>query len=111
MYYIIARECEIAQVIVDYVHMQKKQHEEALLHLNETLPQLNSLILVNPMKPMFCQPLEEHLALIGCKIAFPIELCTRALCQVRLLGNFVQDSYTTITLRHASRDVIVLWMS
>ncbi|XP_026680988.1 rho GTPase-activating protein 92B [Diaphorina citri] len=81
MYYIIARECEIAQVIVDYVHMQKKQHEEALLHLNETLPQLNSLILVNPMKPMFCQPLEEHLALIGCKIAFPIELCTRALCQ------------------------------
>ncbi|KAI5698504.1 hypothetical protein M8J75_007853 [Diaphorina citri] len=82
MYYIIARECEIAQVIVDYVHMQKKQHEEALLHLNETLPQLNSLILVNPMKPMFCQPLEEHLALIGCKIAFPIELCTRALCQI-----------------------------
>lgn len=82
MYNMIARECEIAQIIVDYISIQKRQHEEALRHLNDSLPQLSSLLTGNPMKPMFSQPLDEHLKLNGLEIAFPIELCTRALLQM-----------------------------
>ncbi|KAL1452944.1 hypothetical protein WDU94_007126 [Cyamophila willieti] len=82
MYIMVSREAEIARILVDYVHLQKKQHEEALCHLNETLPELFEMIVGNPMKPMFGLMLEEHLRLNNCKIAYPIELCTRALCQI-----------------------------
>uniref|UniRef100_A0A8D8ZMI3 Rho GTPase-activating protein 17 n=1 Tax=Cacopsylla melanoneura TaxID=428564 RepID=A0A8D8ZMI3_9HEMI len=82
MYNMISREAEIARILVDYVHLQKKQHEEALCHLNETLPELFEMIVGNPSKPMFGQQLEEHLRLSNSKIAYPIELCTRALCQI-----------------------------
>lgn len=82
MFQLMSREVELAQTIIQYVKLQRAYHESALHCLEDLIPGLESYISDNGMKPVYGQPLEEHLRVTNRKIALPIQLCVSALLRL-----------------------------
>ncbi|CAG0916048.1 unnamed protein product [Notodromas monacha] len=79
MYEMLARESEVAQLIIQLSREQKKYHEMSLRSLQDMLPELESSIKENPSQRAWGTSLNEHLRVTGREIALPLEFCVRAL--------------------------------
>ncbi|XP_049764071.1 rho GTPase-activating protein 44-like isoform X1 [Schistocerca cancellata] len=82
MFQFISREAEIAQMVVEYARHKRDFHEKALKCLEDVIPALEATIQESDIKPVYSQPLEEHLRITHRKIALPIELCVCALLEL-----------------------------
>uniref|UniRef100_A0A1B6CIK0 Rho-GAP domain-containing protein n=1 Tax=Clastoptera arizonana TaxID=38151 RepID=A0A1B6CIK0_9HEMI len=82
MFQLISKEADLAATILEYAKLQRSYHQAALSTLDEMIPELENSIVESSMKPVFGIPLEEHLRVTDRKVAFPIELCVCALCEL-----------------------------
>nr|CAD7202488.1 unnamed protein product [Timema douglasi] len=82
MFQLLSREADLANVVVQYVKLQRVYHESALKLLEKVIPDLETSIDESSSKPVYGYPLEDHLRITGRKIAFPIELCVCALLEL-----------------------------
>ncbi|XP_012268528.2 rho GTPase-activating protein 44-like isoform X2 [Athalia rosae] len=82
MFQLMSRQTDLAQTIIQYVKLQRAYHESALHCLEDLIPQVESYINDNEMKPVYGYPLEEHLRVTNRKIALPIQLCVSALLRL-----------------------------
>ncbi|XP_023231170.1 rho GTPase-activating protein 44-like [Centruroides sculpturatus] len=79
---ILSKEPILSKLFVDWYHLQVDHHRRELEILESALPVLDSQIEKYPFKPVFGQPLEEHLRTLDRQIASVIEACVCLLLEI-----------------------------
>uniref|UniRef100_A0A8C4IIL8 Rho GTPase-activating protein 44 n=1 Tax=Dicentrarchus labrax TaxID=13489 RepID=A0A8C4IIL8_DICLA len=98
-------------VLLSLIEVQAEYHRKSLELLQSVLPQIKAHQETWVEKPCYGKPLEEHLALSGRDIAFPIEACVTMLleCGMQEEGLFrVAPSASKLKKLKASLDCGVL---
>ncbi|XP_012863675.2 rho GTPase-activating protein 44 [Echinops telfairi] len=81
MYSFVAKELDYANYFQKLIEVQAEYHRKSLTLLQAVLPQIQAQQEAWVEKPSFGKPLEEHLAISGREIAFPIEACVTMLLE------------------------------
>ncbi|XP_053310106.1 rho GTPase-activating protein 44 isoform X4 [Spea bombifrons] len=81
MYNFVAKEIDYAHYFQTLIEVQAEYHRKSLALLQAVLPQIKAQQEAWIEKPSFGKPLEEHLAVSGREIAFPIEACVTMLLE------------------------------
>ncbi|XP_066497671.1 rho GTPase-activating protein 44 isoform X4 [Hoplias malabaricus] len=81
MYNFVAKEIDYANYFQTLIEVQAEYHRKSLEILQNVLPQIKAQQEAWIEKPSYGKPLEEHLALSGREIAFPIEACVTMLLE------------------------------
>ncbi|XP_032632954.1 rho GTPase-activating protein 44 isoform X4 [Chelonoidis abingdonii] len=81
MYNFVAKEIDYANYFQKLIEVQAEYHKKSLALLQNVLPQIKAQQEAWIEKPSFGKPLEEHLAVSGREIAFPIEACVTMLLE------------------------------
>uniref|UniRef100_A0A452GN83 Rho GTPase-activating protein 44 n=1 Tax=Gopherus agassizii TaxID=38772 RepID=A0A452GN83_9SAUR len=81
MYNFVAKEIDYANYFQRLIEVQAEYHRKSLALLQNVLPQIKAQQEAWIEKPSFGKPLEEHLAVSGREIAFPIEACVTMLLE------------------------------
>nr|XP_033817686.1 rho GTPase-activating protein 44 isoform X3 [Geotrypetes seraphini] len=81
MYSFVAKEIEQANYFQTLIEVQAEYHRKSLALLQAMLPQIKAQQEAWIEKPSFGKALEEHLAVSGREIAFPIEACVTMLLE------------------------------
>lgn len=84
MYALLARESEIAKLVVNLLNYQKEYHKSIFDILNELIPNVDTAISQSIHKPVYGVDLSDHLNTTKRKIAYPIELCICGLLETGL---------------------------
>ncbi|GJQ67958.1 RhoGAP92B [Trypoxylus dichotomus] len=79
MFSLLRRESELSQYLLQILRVQRAYHESALKTLEHIIPDLNIKIVDSPIKPVFGTSLTDHLKVTNRRIAYPMEICIRAL--------------------------------
>uniref|UniRef100_A0A8C3B1N1 Rho GTPase-activating protein 44 n=1 Tax=Cyclopterus lumpus TaxID=8103 RepID=A0A8C3B1N1_CYCLU len=111
MYSFVAKEIDYASYFQALIEVQAEYHRKSLELLQSVLPQIKAHQETWVEKPCYGKPLEEHLALSGRDIAFPIEACVTMLleCGMQEEGLFrVAPSASKLKKLKASLDCGVL---
>ncbi|XP_041818398.1 rho GTPase-activating protein 44-like isoform X1 [Chelmon rostratus] len=111
MYSFVAKEIDYASYFQTLIEVQAEYHRKSLELLQSVLPQIKAHQETWVEKPCYGKPLEEHLALSGRDIAFPIEACVTMLleCGMQEEGLFrVAPSASKLKKLKASLDCGVL---
>ncbi|XP_055043233.2 rho GTPase-activating protein 44 isoform X7 [Misgurnus anguillicaudatus] len=111
MYNFVAKEIDYANYFQMLIEVQAEYHRKSLEILQGVLPQIKAHQEAWIEKPSYGKPLEEHLALSGREIAFPIEACVTMLleCGMQEEGLFrVAPSASKLKKLKASLDCGVL---
>ncbi|KAJ8390691.1 hypothetical protein AAFF_G00100710 [Aldrovandia affinis] len=111
MYNFVAKEIDYANYFQTLIEVQADYHRKSLELLQTVLPQIKAHQEAWVEKPCFGKPLEEHLAISGRDIAFPIEACVTMLleCGMQEEGLFrVAPSASKLKKLKASLDCGVL---
>uniref|UniRef100_A0A8C6TQT4 Rho GTPase activating protein 44 n=1 Tax=Neogobius melanostomus TaxID=47308 RepID=A0A8C6TQT4_9GOBI len=111
MYSFVAKEIDYASYFQTLIEAQAEYHRKSLEQLQSVLPQIKAQQEAWVEKPCYGKPLEEHLALSGRDIAFPIEACVTMLleCGMQEEGLFrVAPSASKLKKLKASLDCGVL---
>ncbi|KAM3592277.1 uncharacterized protein V6R79_016178 [Siganus canaliculatus] len=111
MYSFVAKEIDYASYFQTLIEVQAEYHRKSLELLQSVLPQIRAHQETWVEKPCYGKPLEEHLALSGRDIAFPIEACVTMLleCGMQEEGLFrVAPSASKLKKLKASLDCGVL---
>ncbi|KAK7919414.1 hypothetical protein WMY93_010698 [Mugilogobius chulae] len=111
MYSFVAKEIDYASYFQTMIEAQAEYHRKSLELLQNILPQIKAQQESWVEKPCYGKPLEEHLALSGRDIAFPIEACVTMLleCGMQEEGLFrVAPSASKLKKLKASLDCGVL---
>lgn len=111
MYSFVAKEIDYASYFQTLIEAQAEYHRKSLELLQSVLPQIKAQQESWVEKPCYGKPLEEHLALSGRDIAFPIEACVTMLleCGMQEEGLFrVAPSASKLKKLKASLDCGVL---
>ncbi|KAM4623290.1 rho GTPase-activating protein 44-like [Polymixia lowei] len=111
MYSFVAKEIDYASYFQTLIEVQAEYHRKSLELLQSVLPQIKAHQESWVEKPCYGKPLEEHLALSGRDIAFPIEACVTMLleCGMQEEGLFrVAPSASKLKKLKASLDCGVL---
>ncbi|KAK0137572.1 Rho GTPase-activating protein 44 [Merluccius polli] len=111
MYSFVAKEIDYASYFQTLIEVQAEYHRKSLELLQSILPQIKAHQESWVEKPCYGKPLEEHLALSGRDIAFPIEACVTMLleCGMQEEGLFrVAPSASKLKKLKASLDCGVL---
>lgn len=82
LFNMVAKEPSLSKLFVNWYHLQVEYHRKELEILESVLPILDSQIEKYPFKPVFGQPLEEHLRTLDRKIASVIEACVCWLLEI-----------------------------
>ncbi|XP_034050654.1 rho GTPase-activating protein 44-like isoform X4 [Thalassophryne amazonica] len=111
MYSFVAKELDYASYFQTLIEIQAEYHRKSLELLQSILPQIRAHQESWVEKPCYGKPLEEHLALSGRDIAFPIEACVTMLleCGMQEEGLFrIAPSASKLKKLKASLDCGVL---
>ncbi|XP_054372830.1 rho GTPase-activating protein 44 isoform X2 [Molothrus ater] len=81
MYNFVAKEVDYANYFQTLIEVQAEYHRKSLALLQNFLPQIKAQQEAWMEKPSFGKPLEEHLAVSGREIAFPVEACVTMLLE------------------------------
>ncbi|KAL4648601.1 rho GTPase-activating protein 44-like [Arapaima gigas] len=111
MYSFVAKEIDYANYFQTLIEAQAEYHRKSLELLQGVLPQIKAHQEAWVEKPCYGKPLEEHLAISGREIAFPIEACVTMLleCGLQEEGLFrVAPSASKLKKLKASLDCGVL---
>lgn len=111
MYSFVAKEIDYASYFQTLIEVQAEYHRKSLELLQSVLPQIKAHQETWAEKPCYGKPLEEHLALSGRDIAFPIEACVTMLleCGMQEEGLFrIAPSASKLKKLKASLDCGVL---
>ncbi|XP_044194392.1 rho GTPase-activating protein 44-like isoform X1 [Thunnus albacares] len=111
MYSFVAKEIDYASYFQTLIEVQAEYHRKSLELLQSILPQIKAHQESWVEKPCYGKPLEEHLALSGRDIAFPIEACVTMLleCGMQEEGLFrIAPSASKLKKLKASLDCGVL---
>ncbi|KAM6297645.1 rho GTPase-activating protein 44 [Aegotheles albertisi] len=81
MYNFVAKEVDYANYFQTLIEVQAEFHRKSLALLQNVLPQIKAQQEAWMEKPSFGKPLEEHLAVSGREIAFPVEACVTMLLE------------------------------
>ncbi|TFK04503.1 GAS2-like protein 3 [Platysternon megacephalum] len=81
MYNFVAKEIDYANYFQTLIEVQAEYHRKSLALLQNVLPQIKAQQEAWIEKPSFGKSLEEHLAVSGREIAFPIEACITMLLE------------------------------
>ncbi|XP_062447551.1 rho GTPase-activating protein 44 isoform X2 [Rhea pennata] len=81
MYGFVAKEIDYANYFQTLIEVQAEYHRKSLALLQNVLPQIKAQQEAWIEKPSFGKPLEEHLAVSGREIAFPVEACVTMLLE------------------------------
>uniref|UniRef100_A0A7N6FFR9 Rho GTPase activating protein 44 n=1 Tax=Anabas testudineus TaxID=64144 RepID=A0A7N6FFR9_ANATE len=111
MYSFVAKEIDYASYFQTLIEAQAEYHRKSLELLQSVLPQIKAHQETWVEKPCYGKPLEEHLALSGRDIAFPIEACVTMLleCGMQEEGLFrIAPSASKLKKLKASLDCGVL---
>ncbi|XP_040924355.1 rho GTPase-activating protein 44-like isoform X6 [Betta splendens] len=111
MYSFVAKEIDYASYYQTLIEAQAEYHRKSLELLQSVLPQIKAHQETWVEKPCYGKPLEEHLALSGRDIAFPIEACVTMLleCGMQEEGLFrIAPSASKLKKLKASLDCGVL---
>ncbi|XP_028674403.1 rho GTPase-activating protein 44 isoform X5 [Erpetoichthys calabaricus] len=111
MYSFVAKEIDYANYFQTLIEVQAEYHRKSLLLLQSVLPQIKAQQEAWIEKPSYGKPLEEHLAISGREIAFPIEACVTMMleCGLQEEGLFrVAPSASKLKKLKASLDCGVL---
>uniref|UniRef100_A0A3Q3LNP7 Rho GTPase-activating protein 44 n=1 Tax=Mastacembelus armatus TaxID=205130 RepID=A0A3Q3LNP7_9TELE len=111
MYSFMAKEIDYASYFQTLIEVQAEYHRKSLELLQSVLPQIKAHQETWVEKPCYGKPLEEHLALSGRDIAFPIEACVTMLleCGMQEEGLFrIAPSASKLKKLKASLDCGVL---
>ncbi|KAL6094489.1 arhgap44 [Pungitius sinensis] len=111
MYSFVAKEIDYASYFQTLIEVQAEYHRKSLELLQSVLPQIKAHQETWVEKPCYGKPLEEHLALSGRDIAFPIEACVTMLleCGMEEEGLFrIAPSASKLKKLKASLDCGVL---
>ncbi|XP_029456175.1 rho GTPase-activating protein 44 isoform X2 [Rhinatrema bivittatum] len=81
MYSFVAKEIDYANHFQTLIEVQAEYHRKSLALLQAMLPQIKAQQEAWIEKPSFGKALEEHLAVSGREIAFPIEACVTMLLE------------------------------
>ncbi|KFV61792.1 Rho GTPase-activating protein 44, partial [Dryobates pubescens] len=81
MYNFVAKEVDYANYFQTLIEVQAEYHRKSLALLQNVLPQIKAQQEAWMEKPSFGKPLEEHLAVSGREIAFPVEACVTMLLE------------------------------
>ncbi|XP_029620086.1 rho GTPase-activating protein 44 [Salmo trutta] len=111
MYNFVAKEIDYASYFQTLIEVQAEYHRKSLELLQNILPQIKAHQETWVEKPCYGKPLEEHLALSGRDIAFPIEACVTMLleCGMQEEGLFrVAPSASKLKKLKASLDCGVM---
>ncbi|KAM3660628.1 LOW QUALITY PROTEIN: rho GTPase-activating protein 44 [Ammospiza maritima maritima] len=81
MYNFVAKEVDYANYFQTLIEVQAEYHRKSLALLQNFLPQIKAQQEAWVEKPSFGKPLEEHLAVSGREIAFPVEACVTMLLE------------------------------
>ncbi|XP_072098273.1 rho GTPase-activating protein 44 isoform X6 [Mobula birostris] len=111
MYSFVAKEIDYANYFQTLIEVQAEYHRKSLVLLQSVLPQIKAQQEAWIEKPSFGKPLEEHLAISGREIAFPVEACVTMLleCGMQEEGLFrVAASASKLKKLKASLDCGVL---
>ncbi|XP_072230187.1 rho GTPase-activating protein 44-like isoform X3 [Leuresthes tenuis] len=111
MYSFVAKEIDYASYYQTLIEVQAEYHRKSLELLQSILPQIKAHQETWVEKPCYGKPLEEHLALSGRDIAFPIEACVTMLleCGMQEEGLFrIAPSASKLKKLKASLDCGVL---
>uniref|UniRef100_A0A4W5JUW8 Rho GTPase-activating protein 44 n=1 Tax=Hucho hucho TaxID=62062 RepID=A0A4W5JUW8_9TELE len=111
MYNFVAKEMDYASYFQTLIEVQAEYHRKSLELLQNILPQIKAHQETWVEKPCYGKPLEEHLALSGRDIAFPIEACVTMLleCGMQEEGLFrVAPSASKLKKLKASLDCGVM---
>uniref|UniRef100_A0A8C8VKV0 Rho GTPase-activating protein 44 n=1 Tax=Pelusios castaneus TaxID=367368 RepID=A0A8C8VKV0_9SAUR len=81
MYNFVAKEIDYASYFQTLIEVQAEYHRKSLALLQNVLPQIKAQQEAWIEKPSFGKPLDEHLAVSGREIAFPIEACVTMLLE------------------------------
>ncbi|XP_010211970.1 PREDICTED: rho GTPase-activating protein 44 [Tinamus guttatus] len=81
MYSFVAKEIDYANYFQTLIEVQAEYHRKSLALLQNVLPQIKAQQEAWIEKPSFGKPLEEHLAVSGREIAFPVEACVTMLLE------------------------------
>ncbi|XP_059804725.1 rho GTPase-activating protein 44-like isoform X8 [Hypanus sabinus] len=111
MYSFVAKEIDYANYFQTLIEVQAEYHRKSLVLLQSILPQIKAQQEAWIEKPSFGKPLEEHLAISGREIAFPVEACVTMLleCGMQEEGLFrVAASASKLKKLKASLDCGVL---
>ncbi|XP_016889694.1 rho GTPase-activating protein 44-like isoform X4 [Cynoglossus semilaevis] len=111
MYSFVAKEIDYASYFQTMIEAQAEYHRKSLELLQNILPQIKAHQETWVEKPCYGKPLEEHLALSGRDIAFPIEACVTMLleCGMQEEGLFrIAPSASKLKKLKASLDCGVL---
>ncbi|KAG1967092.1 rho GTPase-activating protein 44 isoform X6 [Pimephales promelas] len=111
MYNFVAKEIDYANYFQTLIEVQAEYHKKSLEILQTVLPQIKAQQEAWIEKPSYGKVLEEHLAISGREIAFPIEACVTMLleCGMEEEGLFrVAPSASKLKKLKASLDCGVL---
>ncbi|XP_016146366.1 rho GTPase-activating protein 44 isoform X4 [Sinocyclocheilus grahami] len=111
MYNFMAKEIDYANYFQTLIEVQAEYHRKSLEILQSVLPQIKAHQEAWIEKPSYGKALEEHLAISGREIAFPIEACVTMLleCGMEEEGLFrVAPSASKLKKLKASLDCGVL---
>uniref|UniRef100_A0AAV2LIJ0 Rho GTPase-activating protein 44 n=1 Tax=Knipowitschia caucasica TaxID=637954 RepID=A0AAV2LIJ0_KNICA len=111
MYNFVAKEIDYASYFQTMIEAQAEYHRKSLELLQSVLPQIKAQQESWVEKPCYGKPLEDHLALSGRDIAFPIEACVTMLleCGMQEEGLFrIAPSASKLKKLKASLDCGVL---
>ncbi|MGH0157734.1 UNVERIFIED_CONTAM: hypothetical protein FKN15_055968 [Acipenser sinensis] len=111
MYNFVAKEIDYASYFQTLIEVQADYHRKSLALLQSILPQIKAHQEAWIEKPSYGKALEEHLAISGREIAFPIEACVTMLleCGMQEEGLFrVAPSASKLKKLKASLDCGVL---
>uniref|UniRef100_A0A8C1JLT9 Rho GTPase-activating protein 44 n=1 Tax=Cyprinus carpio TaxID=7962 RepID=A0A8C1JLT9_CYPCA len=111
MYNFVAKEIDYANYFQTLIEVQAEYHRKSLEILQSVLPQIKAHQEAWIEKPSYGKALEEHLAISGREIAFPIEACVTMLleCGMEEEGLFrVAPSASKLKKLKASLDCGVL---
>ncbi|XP_015257274.1 PREDICTED: rho GTPase-activating protein 44 isoform X3 [Cyprinodon variegatus] len=111
MYSFVAKEIDYASYFQTLIEVQAEYHRKSLELLQSVLPQIKAHQETWVEKPCYGKPLEEHLALSGRDVAFPIEACVTMLleCGMQEEGLFrIAPSASKLKKLKASLDCGVL---
>ncbi|XP_067313241.1 rho GTPase-activating protein 44 isoform X11 [Pseudorasbora parva] len=111
MYNFVAKEIDYANYFQTLIEVQSEYHKKSLEILQSVLPQIKAHQEAWIEKPSYGKALEEHLAISGREIAFPIEACVTMLleCGMEEEGLFrVAPSASKLKKLKASLDCGVL---
>ncbi|KAM8817193.1 rho GTPase-activating protein 44 isoform 2-T2 [Rhynchonycteris naso] len=84
MYSFVAKEIDYANYFQTLIEVQAEYHRKSLTLLQAVLPQIKAQQEAWVEKPSFGKALEEHLAISGREVAFPIEACVTMLLECGL---------------------------